>query len=767
MKSKEKTQMHILAEAYAGKPWEWDIFPAREEDRREWDEMRGEEVMKLEKAPYPARGLRDAKRREAAIEAWWGRLHPNALVALPTGRANDVWVLDIDVPSKDHKDDGREWLAEMEDEHGPLPHTRIGVTAGGGLHYYFKYVEGIANGSGLSSGLGRGVDVRGEGGYVVAPGSIMADGRFYEWKDDNAPFADAPDWLLDIVVKRNERPEEPRQRASSGSNTDYRPSGGNDAYARTALDAECRDLASMGEGSGRGFALNKAGFKLGSLVASGHLSYDEVYGALLNAAHDNGLVKTDGIREVEAKIRRGLQSGGRKPRDVPEGDYQENNLRLRDLKKVIERGLEKGKDREDSERGNIDADEDESADDEEELAIKITPFKYVAPKNLKRREFVYDGHYVRKYVSVTISPGGVGKTSLSIAEALAMTSGLNLLGYEIPDKKRFNVWLFNAEDPRDELERRIMACAEYFGLKPDDYEGRLFVDTGREQDLVIMREDKKSGLVTAEPILEAVVQHMKRYKIDVMIIDPFVSTHGVNENDNGAIDKVAKLWSQVADYTNCAVEIVHHAKKTGDKAVTVEDARGAVALLSAARSARVLNPMTDAEAKEAAVKLEDRRSYFSIEMGKVNLLKNPGKRKWRKLESVPLGNGTGRGGVIGQDHAGVVTEWLWPTASEVAEELDEKIEKLIIINLRNKLYKMSQRSSDWAGHMIGQLLGIETDKDSKDNINRCESILRSLHEQKKIAKVQEAVARRTDKQWFWTTPDVAMKMFEDAKKGDE
>ncbi len=63
-----------------------------------------------------------------------------------------------------------------------------------------------------------------------------------------------------------------------------------------------------------------------------------------------------------------------------------------------------------------------------------------------------------------------------------------------------------------------------------------------------------------------------------------MSTYQVNENGNGAIDKAAKLWAQIADYTNCFLDIVHHLRKVSDRGATVEDARGTVALIGAARS---------------------------------------------------------------------------------------------------------------------------------------------------------------------------------------
>ena len=115
--------------------------------------------------------------------------------------------------------------------------------------------------------------------------------------------------------------------------------------------------------------------------------------------------------------------------------------------------------------------------------------------------------------------------------------------------------------------------------------------------------------MVARPVIDAIKATVSENKIDVLVIDPFVSCHRVSENDNSAIDTVAREWADVADATGCAVELVHHVRKVGDVEVTVEDARGASALLSAVRSARVLNRMTQDEAEKAGV--ENGKTLFS------------------------------------------------------------------------------------------------------------------------------------------------------------
>lgn len=112
---------------------------------------------------------------------------------------------------------------------------------------------------------------------------------------------------------------------------------------------------------------------------------------------------------------------------------------------------------------------------------------------------------------------------------------------------------------------------------------RLFVDSGREQGLCLAKQSKEETQIY-EPVAEALEAELKARQIDVLIVDPFVSSHQVSENDNGAIDAVAKRWGAIADRAGCAIEIVHHLRKLQGLEANAESARGAVSLVAAARS---------------------------------------------------------------------------------------------------------------------------------------------------------------------------------------
>jgi RecA-family ATPase len=255
--------------------------------------------------------------------------------------------------------------------------------------------------------------------------------------------------------------------------------------------------------------------------------------------------------------------------------------------------------------------------------IVLNPFIWRDPTKLPRRQWLYDKHYIRQFVSGTVAPGGVGKTSLSHVEVLAMVTGCPLLG--VPVKKPLKVWLWNGEDPLDEIERRITAAMLHYEIPGEQVEGRLFINSGRDSPFTIARKIK-DGLEINEPIIENLAREFREKEIDLAIFDPFVSSHGVPENDNGAIDAVLKKLAALAGMTNSAIDIVHHVRKpsNGQSEFTIDDARGAVSLIGAARSVRVLNPMTQQEA-DAAGASKNRHSYFRVNDGKANMAPPDGK----------------------------------------------------------------------------------------------------------------------------------------------
>lgn len=341
--------------------------------------------------------------------------------------------------------------------------------------------------------------------------------------------------------------------------------------------------------------------------------------------------------------------------------------------------------------------------------IRATPFILRDPAEIPPRRFVYGRHYIRRFVSGTIAPGGVGKSSLELAEALAMTTGRNLLGQDVVASLR--VWHWNGEDPLEELERRIAAICAQHALGAEHLGDRLFLDSGRTMQICIARTER-GDVKIAEPIVDQMIRTLGENHIDVLQLDPFVETHQVGESDNGAINRVARQWQHVADATNASIELVHHARKPASGTngeITVDDSRGASALVSAVRSARVLNRMTKEEATVAGV--ENHRLYFRIDNGKANLAPPSDVATWCRLASVSLPNG---------DNVGVVTPWTWPDPfADVTAAAACAVQKRIA----EKQWRQDVRASDWAGNAVAEVL--ELDLDEKPDREKVKGLLKT------------------------------------------
>jgi hypothetical protein len=159
----------------------------------------------------------------------------------------------------------------------------------------------------------------------------------------------------------------------------------------------------------------------------------------------------------------------------------------------------------------------------------------------------------------------------------------------------------------------------------------------------------------------------------------------------------------VAPPVDVVLSVIHHTKKTGGAAATVEDGRGAVALLAAVRSAQVLNKMTPEEATKAGV--ASHRGYFKVENGKANLAASSEGQDWYQIVSVRLGNGVG-GLLDDSDNVGVAIKWRWPDPLEGVTGADfEAVAKII----RAGRWRESIQANDWVGHAVAEALNLDFD----------------------------------------------------------
>ena len=201
--NQQQTEILSAALAYAAR--KKAVFPCR-----------------ADKRPYTTRGFKDATTDPDQIRKWWAQW-PGALIGLPAGEVNGFTVLDVDRdPDKDI--DGDTVLFQLEQTHGKLPNTPETRTPRGGRHIYFKCVPGLPSSAGK---LGAGLDIRSEGGYVIAPPSCV-NGRRYELLDedqDEIPdnLAQMPEWMIKELrqAKPTDAPASSNLKIPEGKRNEY------------------------------------------------------------------------------------------------------------------------------------------------------------------------------------------------------------------------------------------------------------------------------------------------------------------------------------------------------------------------------------------------------------------------------------------------------------------------------------------------------------------------------------------------------------------
>lgn len=333
-----------LAAALAFAEQGWPVHPCRD---RKWKFFEaGTPLLPRDKDPETGKaipksgGLKKASIDKGKIREFW-TLYPNALIGVCTGSTR-LFVVDFD-PRVDEKA-GEVWtleslLDDLEKQMGEsLPETLRSVTPSGGHHYWFRWPDDDGDPIRNRGNLPDKIDVRGVGGYVVAPpgereASPDKPGGAYTWLNGDPPnfeaIVEAPASLVKILrepkAKKGGGAKQPAM--TSGKRARPAPLGegtqaGIRKYAMSALEQECRRLETAASGE-RNSALNQAAFVIATLASAGALQEHMAKEALLAAARSN---TDDDEDQLHATLESGWIAGQAKPRDLKE---IEDNIRSR------------------------------------------------------------------------------------------------------------------------------------------------------------------------------------------------------------------------------------------------------------------------------------------------------------------------------------------------------------------------------------------------------------------------------------------------------
>lgn len=584
------------------------------------------------------------------VQRMW-RAYPDAVPSISC-QPSKLVVLDAD-----KKGDGPAKMAELFAEIGGVPKgVPINPTKSGGQHFVFADPDSkFTNRAGLLK-RNFGTDVRGTGGQFVGPGSIREDGATYGTEKDKARFLKA------IVLKT--LPQLPEQIVELiGATT------GEGVEGENVTPTQEREVIQRLRDADWEEYENAFDEVLGRYDLDGLLTSNAEFRSLYNApgadcSTNRFLAARHIMREwpdlpVEALatfFRQWDGSGEHTDAKPRSGEYDDRQVAREWIKN---QGLKK-------QSKPSDGSEFEAVDDEQEDANELSdlqkakPEKRVkkavlAPTRLKLtginsispRAFIYRKWLIKGAVTVLIAPGGRAKSSLTLSKAIDLACGVDHLGANIVRPR--SVFIYNAEDPIMEMERRSEAYMLFHGFTDDEKQlvrKNLHLQSGATGLLVFASADR-DGVRVNEPLVNSLISYIREHGIELVILDPLVTLHTVPENDNMGMTHVADVFKRIAAETDAAMLIAHHARKTqrsnGQTApLDASDGRGAVAVINSARIVMNINDIASAEkAAEFQISDQDLWRYIVVGTGdKTNLSARDQTVAVFRLNSVQADNAT-------------------------------------------------------------------------------------------------------------------------------
>jgi hypothetical protein len=271
------------------------------------------------------------------------------------------------------------------------------------------------------------------------------------------------------------------------------------------------------------------------------------------------------------------------------------------------------------------------------------------------RPWLIPGLLLRQHVTVLVAPSASGKSLLSVPISIACA--LNMPWANWRPRQRCRVLIVNAEDDRDEMQRRLCAAAQRMDANHAELAGYIKL-ADNPSNVVIANYDTKTKTLVRTPLMAELIDTIKAQAIDVLMVDPFAETFQGDENSNSELKWVAMLWREIARTSNIAVLLNHHTKKyaTGMQG-DMDAARGGGSLIGIARIVSTLFPMTAEEAELMEITAENRIKYIRYDDAKANLNLITGQARWFFKDTYTIANATAE---FPGDDVGVLVPWKPP-----------------------------------------------------------------------------------------------------------
>lgn len=243
------------------------------------------------------------------------------------------------------------------------------------------------------------------------------------------------------------------------------------------------------------------------------------------------------------------------------------------------------------------------------------PVGILNPAARPPRDWLIDREVLRGHVCLIVAAPGVGKTTFAMQRAVSVASGVDFMSKGI-DRPR-KVLFINNEETRDELERKVEAIQQRFDVPSQPLAENLWLASGVDDEKLVVAAYAADGRTVIKTESQAKVKALiERERFDLVIIDPLVQAHAVNENSNSDIQPVLAFLRDMALPANAGLYVVHHTRKLGNNersaAGDMDAARGGSSMTGEAHMVFTLTTMAKDEAEFYGVPDDDRNHYLAF-----------------------------------------------------------------------------------------------------------------------------------------------------------
>lgn len=661
----------------------------------------------LDKRPLTTHGFKDATLDPNIVRSWWQQW-PNAMIGVPMGSRSGVFCVDLDRKEGGH--DGVLTWAGLTAKHGNVA-TRMHITPSTGMHAIFIYQDGIRN-IPLNK-LAPGIEIKGEGGYIVVPPSQMANGKQYTSNDMEIGLV--PGWLIFMIFSYLSRDEDfERELAQDAGKGTFKEESR--SYGPTDPE-EVREALSHIPSDDYDIWFRIAGAIRKELGESGYRLFEEWSRKSKKFSIKDCLRKWKDASDIKS-----ISAGTIFKLANEHAPNWQEKWRARNKQQA----------------------KPEQKSEKPKSGIKLFNLFPVIEENLPTRPWIIPGLLLRGHLTMTAAPGATGKSILTICVSVILAMGTQWAGWT--PRQRCKVLIINVEEDKEELCRRACAIASKMGFQNGDLKN--YIKAAEDPEKIIIAEyNSKLRTMVKQPLVDEIVKLIQAEKFDVVIVDPFAETF-TGEETNTELKWVGAMWREVARKTKCAIWLIHHTKKyASDMAGDVDAARGGTALGNVIRIATTMFVMTKEEALTMGISEEDRISYVRFDDAKANYNLVSFKAQWFRKETVLLQN---QHGDIPGDNVGVLVPWTMPTTFEgVAPEDIQRLLAEIDLGMRDnagnflgEYYTLhnKQRATDEFNRWVGLLVGKKLNKEDK-------LVRLILQEWRKANVLVEFQYRTTSRKW--------------------